>query len=167
KHRDRFTAKTDLTARNRSVLSGATVEEMTAVPVRRIAAAQLVPGGDKRPFPDPDKLLPMHAELGDKAFNSADWMWEPKLDGYRALAFIDGDGVKLRSRRGLELGADFPKLVAELGRQSVDGMVLDGEIVAFDASGKASFGAMQNRGSGPERAVFYCFDLLYFAGVDV
>jgi len=46
-------------------------------------------------------------------------------------------------------------------------MVLDGEIVAFDASGKPSFGAMQNRGSGTERAVFCCFDLLYFAGVDL
>ncbi|HKQ27328.1 MAG TPA: non-homologous end-joining DNA ligase, partial [Burkholderiales bacterium] len=70
-------------------------------------------------------------------------------------------------RRGLDLAKDFPKLVAELGRQAVSGMVLDGEIVAFDESGKPSFGAMQNRGSGPERAVFYAFDLLYFAGVDL
>src|SRR5262245_35512558 len=46
-------------------------------------------------------------------------------------------------------------------------MVLDGEIVAFDESGKPSFGAMQNRGSGSERAVFYAFDLLYFAGIDL
>ena len=165
KHKDRFTATTDLTAQNRSVLSGATVEEVAAVPLQRIAAAQLVPGGDKRPVPD--KLSPMYAELGDKAFNSADWMWEPKLDGYRALAFIGEDGVKLRSRRGLELAADFPRLVGELGKQAVNSMVLDGEIVAFDASGKPSFGAMQNRDSTAERAVFYCFDLLYFAGVDL
>ena len=46
-------------------------------------------------------------------------------------------GVKLRSRRGLELAADFPRLVAELGKQAVDGMVLDGEIVAFDAERQA------------------------------
>jgi bifunctional non-homologous end joining protein LigD len=164
KHRDRFAAKADLTTQNRSVLSGVTVEEMTSVPVRRLPAALLTPSGDERPFPD--KLSPMHAELGDKPFNSADWMWEPKLDGYRALAFIDKSGAKLRSRRGLELGADFPRLVAELGKQAAS-MVLDGEIVAFDASGKPSFGAMQNRSSGAERAVFYCFDLLYFAGVDL
>src|ERR1700694_1278381 len=137
KHKDRFTGKVDRTAQNRSVLSGVTVEEITAVPVQRIAAAQLVPGGDPRPFPE--KLSPMHAEPGDKAFNSADWMWEPKLDGYRALAFIDGTGVKLRSRRGLELGQDFPRLVAELGKQAVESVVLDGEIVAFDAGGKPSF----------------------------
>src|SRR5437667_10997164 len=109
----------------------------------------------------------MYGELGDKVFNSADWMWEPKLDGYRALALIDGDGVKLRSRRGLELGGDFARLADELGNQLIESMVLDGEIVAFDASGKPSFGAMQNRGGTTERAVFYCFDLLYFAGVDL
>jgi bifunctional non-homologous end joining protein LigD len=165
KHKDRFVRKGDLTQQDRSVLSGATVEEMTSVPAYNFAAERLVPSGDKRPLPD--KLLPMHAEIGDAVFNSPDWMWEPKLDGYRALAFIDESGVRLRSRRGLELGEDFPKLVAELGRQAVNGMVLDGEIVAFDESGKPSFGAMQNRGSGPERAIFYCFDLLYFAGVDL
>jgi bifunctional non-homologous end joining protein LigD len=165
KHKDRFVAKGDLTERDRSVLSGVTVEEMTAVPVQRIPAERLVPGGEKRPAPA--KLLPMHAEIGDAAFNNPDWMWEPKLDGYRALAFIDGDGVKLRSRNGLELGGDFPRVVAELGEQDVSGMVLDGEIVAFDASGKPSFGAMQNRDRSAERAVFYCFDLLYFAGADL
>jgi bifunctional non-homologous end joining protein LigD len=165
KHKDRFVAKGDLTERNRSVLSGVTVEEMTAVPVQRMPAERLVPGGERRPLPD--KLEPMHAEIGEAVFNNPDWMWEPKLDGYRALAFIGEDGVQLRSRRGLELGDDFPKLVAELGKQAVDAMVLDGEVVAFDASGKPSFGAMQNRGSGAERAVFYCFDLLYFAGVDL
>jgi bifunctional non-homologous end joining protein LigD len=165
KHKDRFVSKADLTARNRSVLSGATVDEMTSVPAYDFAAERLVPGGEKRSMPD--KLLPMHAEIGDAVSNSADWMWEPKLDGYRALAFIDEDGVKLRSRRGLELGKDFPKLIAELGKQLVNGMVLDGEVVAFDENGKPSFGAMQNRGSGAERAIFYAFDLLYFAGVDL
>src|SRR5262249_2324041 len=163
KHKDRFVSKNAF--QNRSVLSGVTVEEMTSVPVERIPAERLVPGGDLQPMPE--KRLPMHAEIGDAAFNSADWVWEPKLDGYRALAFIDAKGVRLRSRRGLELGEDFPKLVADLARQAADGMVLDGEIVAFGANGKPAFAAMQNRGGGPERAVYYCFDLLYFAGMDL
>ena len=67
--------------------------------------------------PMPAKLAPMLAEIGDKAFNRAEgWMWEPKLDGYRVLAFIDGDGVKLRSRRGLDSRADVPALAAELAQ---------------------------------------------------
>jgi bifunctional non-homologous end joining protein LigD len=106
----------------------------------------------------------MHAEIGDAPFNDPGWMWEPKLDGYRALAFIHKEGVQLRSRRGLDLAPEFPKLSAELARQAVAGMILDGELVAFDASGKPSFNALQNRAPA---VVFYCFDLLFFAGMDL
>jgi len=165
KHRDRFVKTGGSSLPDRSVLSGATVEEMTAVPVQRIPAERLVPAGEPKAMPR--DLRPMHADIGEAAFNRPGWMWEPKLDGYRALAFVQDGKVELRSRRGLDLGADFPKLVAELGKQAVSAMVLDGEIVAFDEGGKPSFGAMQNRGSGTERAVFYCFDLLYFAGIDL
>ncbi|HKQ29014.1 MAG TPA: DNA ligase D, partial [Burkholderiales bacterium] len=126
------------------------------------SAEQLAPAGE--PGPIAATLAPMQAELGDAPFNHADWMWEPKLDGYRALAFIDGKEVKLRSRRGLELAADFPRLAAELAKQAVNTMVLDGEIVAFDAQGKPSFNALQNRAP---QTVFYCFDLLYFEGIDL
>ena len=87
KHKDRFVAKTDLTEQNRSVLSNASVEEMKSVPAHRIAAERLVVAGLTEEMPA--TLAPMQAELGDKAFNHADWMWEPKLDGYRVLAFIE------------------------------------------------------------------------------
>src|SRR5216684_1856289 len=161
KHKDRYVAQADITAQNRSVLSGMAVGDLKVRPVQRIPAARLVPTGQTEALPA--TLSPMHAESADAPFNHADWMWEPKLDGYRVLAFIGADGVKLRSRRGLELAADFPRLAAELGKQSA-AMILDGEIVAFDASGKPSFNALQNRGS---QTVFYCFDLLHFAGVDL
>jgi bifunctional non-homologous end joining protein LigD len=162
KHKDRFVTKNDVTQLNRSVISGAALEDMKVVPTHRIPVSRLVPAGDMRPLPA--TLAPMHAELHDAPFNHADWMWEPKLDGYRALAFITGEGVQLRSRRGLELAADFPRLAAELGKQAVRGMVLDGEIVAFDATGKPSFNALQNR---TQQVVYYCFDLLYFEGIDL
>jgi bifunctional non-homologous end joining protein LigD len=176
KHKDRFAASTDVTAQNRSVLSGVAVEDLKIVPAHRIPASQLVPAGEIAAIPA--KLAPMLAETGDAPFNHAEWMWEPKLDGYRVLAFIDERGVKLRSRRGLELGGAFPALVAEIGKQAARGMILDGEIVAFDASGKPSFAALQNRvqlktereiaaADRTSPAVFYCFDLLYFAGIDL
>jgi bifunctional non-homologous end joining protein LigD len=176
KHKDRFVSSDDVTAQNRSVLSGAAVEDLKVVPAHRIPAAQLVPRGEVRPMPA--TLAPMQAEVGDAAFNHADWMWEPKLDGYRVLAFVGAQGVKLRSRRGLDLTGAFPSLVAELGKQAVDGMILDGEIVAFDANGKPSFSALQNRVqlkteleiSAAEQvtpAIFFAFDLLYFAGIDL
>jgi len=176
KHKDRFVTSADVTAQNRSVLSGAAVEDLKIVPAHRIPAKQLVPAGDLVAMPG--KLAPMQAEIGDAPFNRGAWMWEPKLDGYRVLAFIDSHGVKLRSRRGLELAGAFPKVVSELGAQLVDGMILDGEIVAFDAAGKPSFNALQNRvqlktereiavADQKTPALYFCFDLLYFAGIDL
>src|SRR5688572_2871022 len=132
KHKDRFVATNDITARDRSVLSGAAVEDLKVVPAHRIPAARLVPAGAIAPMPT--KLAPMLAEIGDAAFTKPDWTWEPKLDGYRVLAFIDGTNVKLRSRRGLDLTPAFPRLATELAKQAASGMVLDGEIVAFDAN---------------------------------
>src|SRR5687767_12272529 len=150
---------------------------MKVVPAHRILATQLAPGGPMEKMPA--DLAPMHAESGDAAFNDPDWMWEPKLDGYRVLAFISEDGVKLRSRRaGLHLDAAFPALLAELKRQAVDGMILDGELVAFDAAGRPSFNALQNRiqlksereiaaADQQSPVVFFCFDLLHFAGINL
>ncbi len=176
KHKDRFVTTTDVTRQNHSVLSGKTVTELKFLPVQRIPAAQLAPAGKVEAMPT--KMSPMLAEAGDEPFHRAEWMWEPKLDGYRVLAFIDEHGVKLRSRRGLELSSKFPRLVAELAQQSVNGMILDGELVAFDANGKPSFAALQDRaGLKTEReiaaadkslpVVFFCFDLLHFAGIDL
>jgi bifunctional non-homologous end joining protein LigD len=176
KHRDRFAGAVDLAAQNRSVLSGVAVEDLKSVPVRRIPAAELVPAGKIEAMPE--KLAPMLAETAEAPFNAPGWIWEPKLDGYRVLAFIDERGVRLRSRRGLELAGSFPALTAELAKQGARGMVLDGEIVAFDPSGRPSFNALQNRVQlKTEReiaiadrtvpAVFFCFDLLHFAGVDL
>jgi bifunctional non-homologous end joining protein LigD len=150
KHRDRFAGTADPTAQAGSVLPC------------RIPASQLAPNGKTEAMPE--TLAPMQAELADAAFNHPDWTWEPKLDGYRVLAFVGPHGVTLRSRRGLDLSADFPRIAGELAAQAVQGMILDGEIVAFDASGKPSFNALQNRA---EQTVFYCFDLLHFAGVDL
>src|SRR5262249_47386089 len=176
KHRDRFVSTGDITAQDRSVLSGATVGEMKVVPAHRIPASRLVPGGEMTPVPDSPE--PMHAEIGPAAFNHPDWMWEPKLDGYRVIAFIDGAKVRLRSRRGHDLGETFPRIVEELGKQAAGSMILDGEIVAFEADGRPSFHAMQNRAQAKtpaevaaaeqaSPAVYYCFDLLHFAGVDL
>ncbi len=176
KHKDRFVTKEDVTARDRSVLSGIGVGDMKIVPARRMPASRIAPSGKVCPMLA--KLSPMLAEIGERAFSKPDWMWEPKLDGYRVLAYLEAGLVKLRSRRGLDYSGDFPALVAELAKQSADGMILDGELVAFDAAGRPSFGTMQNRAqlkTERERAaadrvtpvVFFCFDLLYFAGIDL
>src|SRR6185312_10291090 len=67
KHRDRFVSEEDVTEQNRSVLTGATVEEIAGVPLHRMPASELVPTGTKVAMPK--TIEPMHAELGEEAFN--------------------------------------------------------------------------------------------------
>ncbi len=176
KHKDRFVTTHEVTAKDRSVLSGASVADLKKVPAHRIAAAELVPTGPVEAMPK--KLAPMLAEITEKPFNRAEWLWEPKLDGYRVLAFIDAEGVTLRSRNALDLSAQFPGLVQELAKQGTDGMVVDGEIVVLDGAGRPSFNALQNRAQlkaagdiaaadQVNPAVFFAFDLIHFAGVDL
>ena len=175
KHKDGQASTADVTGQDRSVLSKATVSDIKTVPVHRIPAASLAPAGEIESMPL--TLTPMLAELTERAFAQPGWMWEPKLDGYRVLAFLDEKSVKLLSRRGLELRG-FPRLCAELAGQAVKGMVLDGELVALDAAGRPSFNALQNRvqartnheiaaGERNVQVLFYCFDLLHFAGINL
>ena len=176
KHRDRFAGNAAVAEQAGSVLSGLKVEDLKSHPVQRIPAARLVPAGEPENLPA--KLAPMLADAQDAPFSEPGWTWEPKLDGYRVLAFIDADGAKLRSRRGLDLTAAFPGIAGELAAQSAQGMILDGEVVAFDVGGRPSFGALQERvqlktareialAERGAPAVFYCFDLLHFAGLDL
>ncbi len=59
----------------------------------------------------------MLAERAELPQSSPLWRYEPKLDGYRVIAFLERGGVRLQSRRGLELTQLFPELVADLAQQ--------------------------------------------------
>ena len=69
-----------------------------------------------------------------------DWAYEPKYDGFRALAFVDGDDVFVQSRNGKPLARYFPELRFPDGRY-----VIDGELVIFGDDGAEVFDALQNR----------------------
>ncbi len=68
------------------------------------------------------------------------WIYEPKYDGFRAIAFVDGDDIYLQSRGSRPLLRYFPELVFPAGRY-----VLDGEIVIASDGGGEDFGALQQR----------------------
>lgn len=177
KHRDAFAAQHAEAEPDRSVISGMTLADLKRLPAPDpLPASRLVPSGSTEAMPL--RLSPMLAEIGETPFAHPDWMFEPKLDGYRVLAFVHDGEVKLRSRRGLDLTPAFPQIAAELARQSTRGMVLDGEVLALDASGRPSFNALQNRvqlktpreiaaADRTTPAVLYCFDLLHFGGLDL
>ena len=177
KHKDRFARANDLLAQHHSVISGAALAEVAPRGIaQRLEAARLIPSGPAEALPR--QIKPMLAESAELPRSSPQWRYEPKLDGYRVIAFLDHGSVRLQSRRGLELTKLFPELVADLAQQPLGTMVLDGEVVALDASGRPSFNVLQNRAqlkSAPEIAaarraapvVLVCFDLLHVAGLNL
>jgi ATP-dependent DNA ligase len=94
-----------------------------------------------------------------------EYCYEVKLDGFRCVAFVDGDDVFLQSRNGRPLGRYFPELVLPAGEY-----VLDGEIVVRDGDGREDFDALGQRIHPAESrvqmlsketpAVYVAFDLL-------
>ncbi|HTL06153.1 MAG TPA: DNA ligase D [Gemmatimonadales bacterium] len=162
-----------------SVLSGLTVEELAAghTPTDRISAEL-----DRLKAPKgrvtAGSTTFMLAESRDEAFNRPGWVFEPKLDGYRALATQDPAGATLTSRNGNDLTAGFPDVARALRALPVPRAVIDGELVILDAQGRPSFQALQKRGqlhrasdvrhaAAESPAVFYAFDLLGFADRDL
>ncbi len=81
---------------------------------------------------------PMEAKRAEALPEGDSWMFEPKWDGFRALAFRDGDTVILQSKAGQPLGRYFPEVVEAVRRLPFDRFVLDGEIV-IDVDGRLSF----------------------------
>lgn len=72
---------------------------------------------------------PMEALSAEKIPSGDFWTYEPKWDGFRCLAFKDGDQVDLQSKKGESLGRYFPELVGAMRRLGIEKIVLDGEIV--------------------------------------
>ncbi|WP_027377854.1 DNA ligase D [Kaistella palustris] len=108
-------------------------------------------------------IKPMLAALAPKPFSGKDWAFEIKWDGYRAVADLRS-GVQLYSRNGLSYLEKFKKITNSLKIQEHD-MVLDGELVAYDSSGKPNFQLLQQIGDMPNLTVVYqVFDLLWLNG---
>jgi ATP-dependent DNA ligase len=80
----------------------------------------------------------MEAESADALPNGGVWQYEPKWDGFRCLAFRDGDSVRIQSKAGKPLGRYFPDVVEALAQLEADRFVVDGEIV-IPVDGRLSF----------------------------
>src|SRR2546430_8161917 len=87
---------------------------------------------------------PMEALSVDEIPIGPDWRYEPKWDGFRCLAFRDGERIELRSKSGQPLGRYFPDVVAALAALPAACFVLDGEIV-IPIERRLSFEALQLR----------------------
>jgi bifunctional non-homologous end joining protein LigD len=162
-----------------SVLSGLSVQELREG--RRLdadlAAAAERAGAPRRAL-DAAKLRPMLATRGEKPFRRAGWLFELKYDGVRALVEKRANEVRVFARNGAERTAQYPEIAQALRHLPIEHAILDGEIVALDASGRSSFERIQRRFASrdPEAVlqarrdvpvVLYAFDLLAVAGHDL
>ena len=129
-------------------------------------------------IPSPPRLQPMLAEGGGEPFDDPGWRFEPKLDGIRALATMDTAETILSTRRGRDVTYQYPDI--HMIHELVDQVnaVLDGEIIAVDGDGKASFEVLQQRMNlQNEREIkrasalipvsYVVFDLLWLDGRDL
>ena len=108
---------------------------------------------------------PMLATLTEELPRGEGWVFEPKWDGYRALAYVRGGEAKLVSRRGNDLTQRFAPVAKELAKAlRTPDAVVDGEVVALDGDGRASFSAMQQ---GSTRLAYEVFDVLEVDGEPV
>jgi bifunctional non-homologous end joining protein LigD len=176
---DGAASDTDIARWPRSVITGLTVEEMRDVPawlagvharLEELKAAR----GDVRA----SQVKHMLATLEEKPFTRAGWVFEIKYDGVRVVAERRGEEVKMLGRSGEDITARYPEIAEGLRALTVESFVLDGEIIAHDASGRPSFGRLQKRmlltkpadvaaamARVPVRAVF--FDCVALEGRDL
>jgi DNA ligase D-like protein (predicted ligase) len=102
---------------------------------------------------------PMECEIVSKLREGLEWVYEVKLDGYRAIAVKSVNKVSLFSRRRKSFNQKYPYIVEALS-DLPNGTVIDGEIVALDDSGRPEFNLLQNYRRDAGRIRYFVFDLL-------
>jgi bifunctional non-homologous end joining protein LigD len=136
-----------------------------ATPARKAQSAQLT-GAHKAKLPD--QIKPELATLVEKA-PDGQWSYEVKFDGYRIMARIDHDEVKLFTRNGHDWTHKLPAQAKALTSLDVESAWLDGEMVVADEHGVPDFQALQNafEANRSGNILYYLFDLPYLNGVDL
>jgi bifunctional non-homologous end joining protein LigD len=186
----------DVEAYAYSVVSGRTQEEIAKdLPPRATRPhadkkkVQAVSGADETAIdpasltgaaraPMPGNIIPMKSELAEKPPKGADWVFEIKWDGVRALCFIDDKRLRIISRTGHSCERQYPEL-GVIGHQvAATQAVLDGEIAVLDKNGVSSFALIQPRIAVADPntiahlarrtpVTLFVFDLLYLDGYDL
>ncbi|MDQ4145020.1 MAG: ATP-dependent DNA ligase, partial [Actinomycetota bacterium] len=116
----------------------------------------------------PSWFTPMLATLTETYFSDPAWIFEPKLDGVRCLAFKRGKSVRLLSRNRLPLDDRYPEIAEAMRGLDCDDIVLDGE-AAVVSRGVTSFQSLQRHlleGGGVGSLALFAFDVPFALGND-
>ena len=183
KVKDKYAKKSDITNKNKSVVSGKTISQVeksstniygktaqshgnpesnNGKPKKAIAPKKKALVGKRSKFPS--NLTPMLATLVDKPFDEEGWLYEVKWDGYRALAFLNKGKVDLRSRNNKSFNEKFYPVYNALKELKLNA-VLDGEVIVANDKGISNFSDLQNwRSEADGDLKFYVFDILWLEG---
>jgi len=115
----------------------------------------------------PEFEPPQLATLVDAIPQGSGWVFEMKYDGYRCLAAIAGEDVRLFTRNGNDWTTQFSVLREPLSRLTGGSALIDGEICAFDAKGRTDFSTLKAALSSGGALVYFVFDLLEIDGEDL
>ena len=107
------------------------------------------------------------ATLVDSVPAGEGWLFEMKYDGYRCLAAVSGNSVRLYTRNGLDWTEQFGSIVEPLQKLKIGSALIDGEICAFDKGGRTDFTTLKNVLSDGGRLEYFAFDLLEADGEDL
>jgi bifunctional non-homologous end joining protein LigD len=133
-----------------------------------VGPAQDVPTGAKR-APLPAFIDPSLALLAEKPPSGPQWVHEIKFDGYRIQARIEGDDIRLLTRKALDWTKRFPTIAAALRGLNAEKALLDGEVVSDDERGIPRFSDLQAdlKSGRRDRLRYHVFDLVYLDGLDL
>ena len=120
---------------------------------------------DALPKTEASFVEPMECLSVSKLPEGLEWLWEIKLDGYRALAVKSGTGVTLFSRRRKSLNRQFPYIMEALA--DLHSGTVDGEVVGIVDCGRPHFNLLQNFRAEASRIQYYIFDVLCWKDRDL
>jgi bifunctional non-homologous end joining protein LigD len=151
-----------------SVATGRGLKEIAAAPEamwKKGAARKTAKARKARHAKLPAFHAPALATLVDTVPAKGDWLYEVKLDGYRAITTASGNDVRIYTRSGLDWTAKFSGIAAAVAALDLDGVLLDGEICAIDEDGRSDFSLLQQAiKEGGVQLAYFVFDLLAIGG---
>jgi len=160
-----------------SVKSGKTIEEIAGDPRSRTwqsspkktrSTSRFSRNHPVKTDPVPSIKQLMMTTLVDEPFDSDDWLFEIKWDGYRALCMVDAKGkLSLVSRNRIDFLEKFPGMADLVQAFTSIPIIVDGEIVSLDGEGHSSFQRLQDAQKTSAHLTYVAFDVLYADGRDL
>jgi bifunctional non-homologous end joining protein LigD len=162
KKADKHSTTKDILEKKKSVLSNSTLEALEKKSKENKSENEK----SKAVHSEVEFIKPMLANSTEEPFDNADWLYENKYDGYRAIG-VKNNETQIFSRNRLSYTSAFKQIADELNKIEHH-VVLDGEVVVEDSSGRANFQLLQNYIKTKKGTLkYYVFDIMNLDGNDV